>query len=79
MQGTRKLLCVCGEEKGGAMFLFEGIYLLCPKGKNREPGLQAFWVNKTTGRRVPPCAYKFKIPGESSGFFIYKFFLNYFL
>ncbi len=23
------------------------------------------------GVRVPPCAYKFKIPGESSGFLIY--------
>ena len=39
------------DEKGAAMFLFERA--LAAKGKNREPGLQAFYVSKMTGRRGP--------------------------
>ncbi len=35
MQGTRKLLCVCGEEKGGAMFLFE--LIMIPYGERQKP------------------------------------------
>ena len=34
------------------MFLFERAK--AAKGKNREPGLQAFCVSKMTGRQLPP-------------------------
>jgi hypothetical protein len=34
------------------MFLFEPRQFAA-KGKNREPGLQAFSVRKMTGRRIP--------------------------
>ena len=41
------------------LFSFEKICgpafsLFCAQGKNREPGLQAFCVNKRTGSRIPP-------------------------
>ena len=44
------------DSKGGAMFLFE-VRFFAPKGKNREPGLQAFSVRKMTGRRIPPLPF----------------------
>jgi len=49
MRGASKLLCLRGDEKGGAMFLFEAF---TPKGKNREPGPVAFSVRKMTEGRV---------------------------
>ena len=58
MWGAHQLLGVRGDEKGGAMFLFEAF---TPKGKNREPGPGAFSVRKMTeGRALPPCARNLK-------------------
>ena len=51
---ARKLLCVRGGSKGGAMFLFAREKYLGAQGKNREPGLQENPVRDFTGRQPPP-------------------------
>ena len=53
---ARKLLCVRGGSKGGAMFLFARGKHLGAQGKNREPGLQENSVRNFTGRRAPVLA-----------------------
>ena len=41
------------DSKGGAMFLFVCLRFRGAQGKNREPGLQAFYVSKMTESRSP--------------------------
>ena len=48
------------------MFLLEGCYCT-PKGKNREPGLQAICVSKLTGRQILYCP-PFRNPALVAGF-----------
>jgi hypothetical protein len=50
----QKTFVLAAESKGGAMFLFEeyAAWRRTTKGKNREPGLQKFYVSKIIGRRV---------------------------